>query len=128
MSDSASNPLDVAPSKQGGQASNRRTNRIVIPTLTRIKDQLYDVVDWSFNGFAVEQTETLADLTAQTQWDISFILPYEFFEVSFAARVELKHKESSRLGFEWLNLDEKKKKLMRQYVDAVLAERLDELK
>ena len=102
----------------------RRSYRINLPAKVKINNKIYNVKDWSFLGFRIEFEES--DIKINEIYPITFELPFVNFDMSFNAKAVCKWKKEHEAGFEFEELSDDIKLLMKEYVEAFVEGRLQE--
>jgi len=102
----------------------RRSYRIKIPAAVYINHKKYPVKDWSFLGFRIENIndKIIKDMT----YFIEFELPFVNFIMRFKAKAQCKWRNDTEAGFEFEELPDDTKLLMKEYVEAYIEGRLTE--
>ncbi len=100
----------------------RKSYRLKIPAKIIINGNEYQVVDWSFLGFRIKKDGL--DIKKGEKIDVEFELPFAGFEVKFKAKAICRWCNQEEAGFEFINLPDETKLLMRQYVEAYIEGRL----
>ena len=102
----------------------RRSYRINLPAKVSINKNSYHIKDWSFLGFRIELNND--DIKTNETYSISFELPFVNFNMSFTAKAICKWKRENEAGFEFEELSDDIKLLMKEYVEAFVEGRLQE--
>lgn len=102
----------------------RRSYRINLPAKVIIKGNTYNVKDWSFLGFKIK-LENSAIKPNETYF-VTFELPFVNFNMSFNAKAVCKWLKENEAGFEFEELSDDIKLLMKEYVEAFIEGRLEE--
>jgi len=101
----------------------RRSYRIQIPAKVYINNKEYQVKDWSFLGFRINADD---DIIPNEEYIIDFELPFVNFIMKFKAKAKCKWKRDNEAGFEFEELNDDTKLLMKEYVEAYIEGRLTE--
>ena len=102
----------------------RRSYRIQIPAKVYIKNKEYPVKDWSFLGFRIRNADETIE--PNKEYLIDFELPFVNFIMRFKAKAICKWKKENEAGFEFEELSDETKLLMKEYVEAYVEGRLTE--
>ena len=102
----------------------RRSYRIQIPAKVYIDNKEYPVKDWSFLGFRIDNIDE--NIETEKEYFIEFELPFVNFLMKFKAKAECKWKSDTQAGFEFEELPDETKLLMKEYVEAYIEGRLTE--
>lgn len=101
----------------------RRTDRLNLPAQIGIGGTLYDVVDWSYAGFAVyaEQWNHPVDEKLKAE----FILPFGHFKANLDIDAVVRWVKPGQVGFEFVDLPHQVRLMMRDYVEECVSGKLD---
>ena len=102
----------------------RRSYRINLPAKIIINENKYNVKDWSFLGFRIDLNND--DIKTNETYSVSFELPFVNFNMSFSAKAVCKWIRGNEAGFEFKELSDDIKLLMKEYVEAFVEGRLQE--
>ena len=102
----------------------RRSYRIQIPAKVYINSKEYPVKDWSFLGFRISNADE--QIIPNKEYLIDFELPFVNFIMKFKAKAKCKWKKENEAGFEFEELNDDTKLLMKEYVEAYIEGRLTE--
>lgn len=104
----------------------RRSYRINLPAKVIINNHTFMVKDWSFLGFRIEFENENNEIKPNEIYPITFELPFVNFNMSFNAKAICKWKKGNEAGFEFEELSDDIKLLMKEYVEAFVEGRLQE--
>ena len=99
--------------------SMRKSHRISIPVKLRVENNLYDVYDWSMTGLSVSDKQKRS-FTVGNTYDSVFMLAMTDATVSIKTKIVCKNEKNGRYGFEFVNLSNKNKKVLRRYLELYL--------
>ena len=100
----------------------RRSYRINLPAYVFINGKKYDAKDWSFLGFRISGVAD--DIIPGQIYKVRFELPFAGFDLQFEAEAECKWKRGDEAGFEFKELPDETKMIMKEYVEAYVEGRL----
>jgi multidrug resistance efflux pump len=100
----------------------RRSYRINLPAYVFINSKKYEAKDWSFLGFRISGVND--DIKVGKIYTIKFELPFAGFDLQFEAEAECKWKREDEAGFEFKELSDETKMIMKEYVEAYVEGRL----
>ncbi len=104
----------------------RKTYRVTLPARVLIENKEYKTIDWSFEGFGIEKTpEDRFD--REKEYTITFIVPFAGFNISFKARAKPVWQSDNRAGFEFIQLPEEAKLVLKEYIEAYVEGRLKDV-
>ena len=102
----------------------RRSYRIKIPAAVYINNKKYPVKDWSFLGFRIGNVDDR--IIKDMEYFVEFELPFVNFIMRFKTKAQCKWKSEKEAGFEFEELPDETKLLMKEYVEAYIEGRLTE--
>ena len=102
----------------------RRSYRIHIPAKVYINNKEYPVKDWSFLGFRISNADE--EIQKDKEYLVDFELPFVNFIMKFKAKAICRWKNENEAGFEFEELNDDTKLLMKEYVEAYIEGRLTE--
>lgn len=97
----------------------RKTYRLNIPAKVYIHQKEYKVIDWSFLGFKLKKMEN-EHFEKDKEYLIQFELPFASFNVRFSAKAVMRWESENFAGFEFVELSDEVKILMKDYVKAYI--------
>jgi multidrug resistance efflux pump len=100
----------------------RRSYRINLPAYANIENEKYLAKDWSFLGFRIDTKgkKFQKDVT----YDVLFELPFAGFDMRFKTKAICKWSSNTEAGFEFTDLSDEIKLVMKEYVEAYIEGRL----
>ncbi|AAC07560.1 HlyD family secretion protein [Aquifex aeolicus] len=103
----------------------RKTYRLKIPAKVSIDGKEYKVLDWSYEGFRIEKSKE--DVFEKDKvYKVKFILPFASFNVAINAEAINKWSSEDQAGFEFKELPDEAKEILKKYVQAYIEGRLEE--
>ena len=104
----------------------RKTYRVTLPAKVEIEGKEFNTTDWSFEGFGIKK-EQQDRFQRDKEYIVTFIVPFAGFSISFKARAKLAWQSEDRAGFEFLQLPEEAKLVLREYIEAYVEGRLKDV-
>ena len=104
----------------------RKTYRVTLPAKVEIEGKEFKTTDWSFEGFGIEK-EQQDRFHRDKEYVVTFIVPFAGFSISFKAKAKLAWQSENRAGFEFLQLPEEAKLVLREYIEAYVEGRLKDV-
>jgi len=102
----------------------RKTYRLKIPAKVVIEGKEYKVLDWSYEGFRIEKSKE-DKFEKEKTYLVRFILPFASFNFSFTAEAINKWTTEDQAGFEFKELPDEIKGVLKEYVKAYIEGRLE---
>ena len=99
----------------------RRSYRINLPAYVTINDKTYNTLDWSFLGFRIKSSE---NFEKNREYEIFFELPFAGFDMRFKTKAVCRWNFKGEAGFEFTELSDEIKLVMKEYVEAYIEGRL----
>lgn len=103
----------------------RRAHRVDIPLAIVIENQLYKTKDWSMTGAGIENLEL--ELKKDEVINASIILAMQEAKLEIPVRLQFKVKRDNVTGFEFVQLSEKNKRVLREFLELSIEGRLEEV-
>lgn len=103
----------------------RKSQRVDIPLLVQIGEQAYKTADWSMTGLGVLDYE--GDLQAGDSLQVKLILPIVGASINIDAQVICRNIRGNTSGFEFVDLSDRHKRVLRHYVELSLEGKLDNI-
>ena len=100
----------------------RRSYRINLPAYVSIKNKKYITQDWSFLGFRIKTEGEKFD--KDKTYEMLFELPFAGFDMRFKTKAICKWSGEKEAGFEFTELSDEIKLIMKEYVEAYIEGRL----
>jgi len=107
------------------QNSLRKSHRTTISLGTIIEHNSYHVIDWSMTGLSIKGS-TDDSFKVGNSYESLMILNMKEANISFKVDLKLIHKSGDKLGFEYVDISLKNKKVLRRYLELYLDGKLDE--
>lgn len=101
----------------------RKSYRIQLPAKVYIDGKEYKVLDWSFLGFRIEKEE-FYEFNSGEEYIVDFELPFASFNATFKAKAVVRWSSAKEAGFEFTEISDEAKLLMKDYVEAYIEGRL----
>ena len=101
----------------------RKSYRIQLPAKVYINGKEYKVLDWSFLGFKIEKHE-FYEFNSGEEYIVDFELPFASFNARFKAKAVVRWSSAKEAGFEFTEISDEAKLLMKDYVEAYVEGRL----
>ena len=101
----------------------RKTYRIKLPAKVIINGKEFRVLDWSYEGFRIQKSKE-DNFEKGKKYQVKFILPFASFNISFDTEAVNRWISEDTAGFEFLELSEEVKEMLKQYVQAYIEGRL----
>lgn len=101
----------------------RKSHRVDIPLFVEIDDRLYQAIDWSITGLAIREDASPYPLDAVVTARI--LLPLEEARLSLDVRLVTRRKGGGEVGFEFLELSPKSRRILRHYIQLYVDGKLD---
>lgn len=92
----------------------RMSDRIKLPAWVIINNQRYDLIDWSFAGFAIV-TETVFKVGDVVE--LTLTLPFEHHNAQCNLHAEVRMQDPGSTGFEFVDIPQSVRLMMREYVE-----------
>ncbi len=103
----------------------RKTYRLKLPAEVIINNKKFTVLDWSYAGFRIKKS--LDDIFEDREYSLNFVLHFEGFSVDLKAKAKPKWQKEEEAGFEFSNLPDSAKKVMKEYMEAFIEGRLTDI-
>jgi multidrug resistance efflux pump len=103
----------------------RKSQRVDIPLLVQIGTEVYKTANWSMTGLGL--LDFTGDHTVGEALSVRLILPISGASINIDVQVVLKNRRGQITGFEFSNLSERHKRVLRHYVELSLDGNLDNI-
>lgn len=102
----------------------RRAHRVTVPLTLVIDKKAYRTKDWSMTGAGIENFVT--DVETGEIIDASIVLAMQDAKLEIPVKLELKVKRKDSSGFEFIELSEKNKRVLREFLELSIEGKLDQ--
>lgn len=118
-----SNSSTVRPIITKEENSSRKSHRVDIPVFAEFNGQQYKAQDWSVTGIGFR----LFDKTIKQGDKVSVNLTLPMPDSSMQLNVDMvcRHKRENHFGFEFVNMNDRQRRILRHYVEMAVEGRLD---
>ena len=106
--------------------SMRKAHRVDIPIFIIIDNTQYRVIDWSLTGLSIKVVSAVDFINAE-EYASLLLLGMNEATVSLRLMLKVVNQSSDRVGFEYVNLSEKNRLLLRRYIELYLDGKLDQV-
>ncbi len=106
--------------------SMRKAHRVDIPIFVIIENVQYRVIDWSLTGLSIKVVNNIK-FAPQKEYNSLLILGMNEATVSLNMKLKVVNQKRGRVGFEYINLSQKNRLLLRQYIELYLDGKLDQV-
>lgn len=103
----------------------RKTFRLKLPAEVVLENKRYTVLDWSYGGFRIQKSKE--EKFEDKEYPLLFILHFEGFSVELKAKAKLRWQKEIESGFEFTDLSDSAKKVMKEYMEAYIEGRLTDI-
>lgn len=103
----------------------RKSQRVDIPLLVQIGGRVYKTADWSMTGLGVLDCE--ADIQLGDCLPVKLILPVVGASINIDVQVAFRNKRGKTYGFEFVEISDRHKRVLRHYVELSLEGKLDNI-
>ena len=103
----------------------RRAHRVNIPIIIVIDSVPYHTKDWSMTGAGIENVHR--EFHENETVDALIVLALKEARIEFPVTLEFKAKRNNVYGFEFLNLSQKNKRVLREFLELAIEGRLDQV-
>jgi len=102
----------------------RRAHRVTVPLTIVIDKKAYRAKDWSMTGAGIE--DFVPEMEIGETIDASIVLLMQDAKLEIPVKLELKVKREDSSGFEFIELSEKNKRVLREFLELSIEGRLDQ--
>lgn len=107
------------------EKSQRKSYRISLPAKVNVQGKLYSILDWSLEGFKAAIPK--GAIPENWHGPVTFILPLQQMNISFAAEARLRRQGEESAGFSFDLLPDRSKALLSTYIKASIEGKLDDI-
>lgn len=107
------------------QNSMRKSHRIKIPLKIYIQNSMFDSLDWSMTGVSVESSNKSFENHAI--YDGVLLLGLQESTISLKIKLKCTYHKNGKYGFEFVNISNKNRKVLRRYLELYLDGRLNQV-
>ena len=104
--------------------SMRKSHRISIPMKIHVNNTIYDSINWSLTGASIKAVNGESFLKEKL-YDAVLMLGMKDATVSLKVQLKSVYEKDGVFGFEFVNLSDKNKKVLRRYLEFYLDGKLD---
>ncbi len=106
--------------------SKRRAQRVKIPVFLEINGKIYQSEDISVLGIGIKTTDDLP-IEINDQIKGKLILPFKDAYLTIPVNLICRHKSKNKIGFEFKDLDDHTRQVIRHYIELAIEGRLEDL-
>jgi len=103
----------------------RKSQRVNIPLLVVIENEVYKVSDWSMTGVGILELKIFVSIGDKLS--AKLILPVQNASIHLEVTIICRNKRDKITGFEFLDLTDRNKRVLRHYVELMLEGKIDNL-
>lgn len=101
----------------------RRAHRVNIPLIVIVDNQIYQANDWSMTGVGL--SGYIKELQKDEIVDASIVLAMKEAKVEFPVKLQLKAKRGDVSGFEFVNISEPNRRVLREFLELAIEGKLE---
>jgi multidrug resistance efflux pump len=105
--------------------SMRKSHRIQFPLKVYIQNNIYDVLDWSMTGLSINTKDN--SFIVNDFYDAILLLGLKDATISIKIKLKCVYKNGDRYGYEFTQLSDKNRKILRRYLEFYLDGKWDDM-
>ena len=105
--------------------SMRKSHRIQFPLKVYIQNSIYDVLDWSMTGLSINTKDN--SFIVNDFYDAVLLLGLKDATISIKIKLKCVYKNGDRYGYEFSELSDKNRKMLRRYLEFYLDGKWDDM-